>query len=315
MARRGRVGRSLRVPLLTVVLLMAGIPEADAAYRLTFQNGTSLEVQSYEDLGEAIRYQRYGGTVTVPKAHVTAIQEVHSAPPALTPPGTPPRLAPVPSPTSPRSPPPAVAPAARMAPPGAARGAPVRSNHAQPVGQFGLVAGAVSIIGGVAPLLLVLAGLALVFRLLAGAVRAEADLPYEQAGPLVTPAERSFYGVLSHAVDSRYPIFAKVRLGDLLTVPRGTLKIRSYRNRIDRKHVDFVLCAPDDLTPLLVIELDDGSHARRDRRERDAFVDAALGAAGLPILHVPAQHAYAPAELRTLIDDQLLPERWGVIQL
>jgi very-short-patch-repair endonuclease len=143
-----------------------------------------------------------------------------------------------------------------------------------------------------------------VFRLLARGDQTDANLPYEKAGP--AHARRALVlGCLSHAVDSRYPIFAKVRLGDLLTVPRGTLKFWTHRNRIHRKHVDFVLCAPDDLTPLLAIELDDGSHARLDRRARDACVDAALGAAGLPILHVPAQHAYAPAELRTLIDDHL----------
>jgi hypothetical protein len=140
-------------------------------------------------------------------------------------------------------------------------------------------------------------------------------LPYQRRPSLLTPAERFFYGVLSQAVDSRYPIFAKVGLGDLLTVPRGVLKCFAYRNRISQKHVDFVLCAPDDLTPLLVIELDDSSHARLDRRERDACVDAALGAAGLPILHVPAQHAYAPAELRALLDDHLTSEQWDVMQV
>ncbi len=66
-------------------------------------------------------------------------------------------------------------------------------------------------------------------------------------------------------------------------------------------HVDFVLCDPDALTPLLVIELDDSSHERTARRDRDAF----LGAAGLPILHVAARHAYAPTEIRALINDRL----------
>jgi len=67
-------------------LLLLGFKAADAAYRIVFQNGTSLEVQLYEDLGDAIRYQRYEGTVVVPKAHVTTIQGVPSpAPPHLLP--------------------------------------------------------------------------------------------------------------------------------------------------------------------------------------------------------------------------------------
>lgn len=93
--------------------------------------------------------------------------------------------------------------------------------------------------------------------------------------------------MLCQAANHHYAIFAKVGLDDLLTVRRGPLKYLAYRNQISQKHVDFILCSPDDLTPLLVIELDDSSHARLGRRERDAFVDAALAAAGLPILHVP----------------------------
>ena len=73
-----------------------GVSEVSAAYRLTFQNGTSVEVQGYEDLGEAIRYPRYGGTVTVPKGQVTAIQEMAPNPALVTPPMPVSRVAPSP---------------------------------------------------------------------------------------------------------------------------------------------------------------------------------------------------------------------------
>lgn len=44
--------------------------------------------------------------------------------------------------------------------------------------------------------------------------------------------------------------------------------------------------------PRLVIELDDRSHYRADRRDRDAFVDDVLASAGIPILHVRLQRSY-----------------------
>jgi len=282
-----------------------GVSEAGAAYRLTFQNGTSVEVQGYEDLGEAIRYPRYGGTVTVPKSQVTAIEEVAPKPAPVTPPMPAPRVVPSPAPTDrPGQAAPAVSaprvPAPSAPPPGSAR-----VNLAQPGGTFGFLSGAVKIIGGWAALLLGLAVVIVVVRALTKARRTEADLPYRTAGPLLTPAERSFYGVLCQAVETRYTVFAKVRLGDVLAVPHGTRKFWTHRNRIDRKHVDFLLCAPHDLTPLLAVELDDASHDRADRRDRDAFVDKALTAADLPILRVPAQRGYAPGELRGLIEDRL----------
>lgn len=131
------------------------------------------------------------------------------------------------------------------------------------------------------------------------------SLPYERVDSLLTIAERSFYGVLCPVLDPRYRIFAKVRLSDLVTVSRGTPRAFWYRSKINQKHVDFVLCTANDLTPQLVIELDDSSHVRWDRRERDIFIDAALAAAGLPILHVQAQRAYAPAELRAMVEDRM----------
>jgi hypothetical protein len=38
-------------------------------------------------------------------------------------------------------------------------------------------------------------------------------------------------------------------------------KNRSWMNRIDRKHVDFLICDPGSMAPALAVELDDGSHA------------------------------------------------------
>ena len=81
---------SLACLFLVVATLALGLSQAEAAYRLTFQHGTRIEVQSYEDRGDAIRYQRYGGTVVGPMANVSAREEaVHLPPP--TPPASAPR--------------------------------------------------------------------------------------------------------------------------------------------------------------------------------------------------------------------------------
>jgi len=152
---------------------------------------------------------------------------------------------------------------------------------------------------------LILLGIQFLIRRRGLTVTGGESFPYDKVGSLLTIAERSFYGVLCQALDSHYQIFAKVRLSDLVEVRWGTSGAQGHQNRINQKHVDFVLCTANDLTPQLVIELDDSSHARRDRQERDAFIDAALAAAGLPILHVQAHRTYAPAELRTMIEDRM----------
>ena len=127
--------------------------------------------------------------------------------------------------------------------------------------------------------------------------------PYEKADALFTSAERAFLQALEQGVGTQWRITGKVRLGDILSVHKGLSNSQrtSARNRINQKHVDFVLCDPRTLQIVGVIELDDRSHDRPDRQRRDEFVDHALGAAGIPILHVKVQKSYRAEEVRQWI--------------
>jgi len=130
--------------------------------------------------------------------------------------------------------------------------------------------------------------------------RGKVDFLYEKTESLFTPAERSFLGVLDQAVQGQFRIFAKVRVADIVTVCKGiSASVRqSLFNRIQSKHVDFVACSPADLSVQFVVELDDASHQRQDRKERDAFVDEVMQACGIPIFHFPARRAYSVEDLR-----------------
>jgi hypothetical protein len=64
--------------------------------------------------------------------------------------------------------------------------------------------------------------------------------------------------------------------------------------------VDFLLCNPKTLKPVFAIELDDSSHARADRQERDALVEEVFAAAHLPLLRIPASQSYNTSELIAL---------------
>ena len=126
-------------------------------------------------------------------------------------------------------------------------------------------------------------------------------LPYRQRDDFLSAAELSFYRVLIAAAGDDVRTCPKVNLADVFFVVRPN-ENQSYRNKIDRKHVDFLLCDATTMRPRLGVELDDKSHQRADRRERDAFVDQVFRTAGLPLLHVPAQAAYAVAGLRARIE-------------
>ncbi len=133
-------------------------------------------------------------------------------------------------------------------------------------------------------------------------------LPYRLRDDFLSRAEYSFYRVLLAAVGDQAVVCPKVNLNDVFFVARPN-ENQAYRNKIDRKHVDFLLCHPTTMKPLGGVELDDSSHQRADRRARDEFVDRVFAAAGLPIVHVVARASYSAdalaGELATCFENPL----------
>lgn len=129
------------------------------------------------------------------------------------------------------------------------------------------------------------------------------EFPYVKQDTLLTDAERSFLGVLEQAAGDRFRIYAQVRLADLLAVKSGTDKSRraSAQNKINSKHADFVLCNSKTLEIVCAIELDDSSHQKASRKDRDAFLEMACATAGLPLAKFPAKSGYVVAEVRAEI--------------
>ena len=136
---------------------------------------------------------------------------------------------------------------------------------------------------------------------------ADDGLRFARQEALFSPAERSFLGVLEQSLDSSYRVFGKVRLGDIVKPAKGlsNSKRATSQNKINQKHVDFVVCAAADLAVVGVVELDDKSHERGDRAGRDQFVDRALADAKIPVVHFPAKKGYALPEVRAKLAEGL----------
>jgi hypothetical protein len=149
------------------------------------------------------------------------------------------------------------------------------------------------------PIMWVLAaiGVVAVLAILLRFFKVAAPPPYEQRDDFLTPTELDFFKALEQAVGGRWYIFPKVRIGDLLSVADGTQNALGWFARVSQKHVDFILADRKSVKPILVIELDDSSHQRPDRIERDEFVDSAFNAAGLGMLRIPAAMEYDANEV------------------
>ncbi len=108
----------------------------------------------------------------------------------------------------------------------------------------------------------------------------ERPLPtrYAKKECLMTPPERALMQVLEGLFGARFRILPQIALVSLV----DKLNYNSYRNELFRV-VDFVIASPE-FEPLVVVELNDSSHMRADRRERDRKVAEILQKASLPLV-------------------------------
>lgn len=136
---------------------------------------------------------------------------------------------------------------------------------------------------------------------------ADDGLGFARKEPLFTPAERSFLGVLEQSLNGSYRVFGKVRLGDIVKPAKGLSNSKrvTSQNKVNQKHVDFVICTAADLVVVGVVELDDKSHERDDRASRDQFVDRALADAKIPVIHFSAKKGYALTEVKAKLAECL----------
>ncbi|MCH8509104.1 MAG: DUF2726 domain-containing protein [Phycisphaerales bacterium] len=156
---------------------------------------------------------------------------------------------------------------------------------------------------GLVVVLLVLVGAAAVIGLLgrklgsAEGGKKPVALEYAACGALLTEAEAAFYPVLVEAAKAGPEaclVMSKVRLRDLVRPRKGLDRSRwqTLHNRACQKHVDFVVVRASDFGVVAAVELDDSSHRREKVKERDAFVNGALEAAGVRVVRVKWGRGY-----------------------
>lgn len=100
----------------------------------------------------------------------------------------------------------------------------------------------------------------------------------------MTASEMDFFWKLSKVVEGRYFIFPQVHLSALLDHHVVGQDWRRAFYHINAKSVDYVLCSKTTLQPIYAIELDDPSHDRADRVERDIEVERIFDEANVPLV-------------------------------
>lgn len=114
------------------------------------------------------------------------------------------------------------------------------------------------------------------------------NTPYIKSN-LLTVNELIFYKKIKPICDKyNLHIIAKTRLADIIKVENviSEYERNKYFRKIMAKHIDFILCDPVDLRPIVCIELDDKSHEKNDRVESDKFKNNLLNLVGYKLIRV-----------------------------
>ena len=123
-------------------------------------------------------------------------------------------------------------------------------------------------------------------------------LPYRLREPFLTTTELALFRVLTEMMGSRYVICPKVSLNDVFYILRPNENVHFF-NKFFRKHVDFLLCDPKNLTPTFGVEI--VKPISKDiGREADKFMDELFTDAGIPLVHISSSEKYDAGDIIAL---------------
>lgn len=127
---------------------------------------------------------------------------------------------------------------------------------------------------------------------------------YYLKNSIVTSVEKWMYNIIKDELTEEYIVAPKVGIKDFVGVKKGNNYFK-YFGHISQRHIDFLICKKDILSPALGIEIDDTSHEQQNRKNRDQENDQIYNAIGIKVLHIPTR--IKEEELRDRIKKAITP--------
>lgn len=125
-------------------------------------------------------------------------------------------------------------------------------------------------------------------------VKGKDTYPFVKRATLCTQKERKFLGCLVMAVGSKYLIFSKVRMADLVKMSQGineNERIKAY-GKVSKDHVDFVLCDKVSTEIICVVDLYDRSQDNKTEKKRALYMDKLFRQVDIPFVRFPILEKY-----------------------
>ena len=152
---------------------------------------------------------------------------------------------------------------------------------------YNLLAENISVYVTVAAILLVFGLLIFAFFL----AKKRKEPKYTAKDALLTPTEIKYYDLISEMIGNRYLFFPQINLASIINKESDNNSRTDLFRNIDFGVFDY------NFKPILLIEINDNSHFRKDRIERDEKVAKILKKAKLPLLTLWVKDGIDPAEI------------------
>lgn len=121
---------------------------------------------------------------------------------------------------------------------------------------------------------------------------------YRRRASVLSPTHCALYNALTSVLGEHARVLPLVRLHSVLELPDQSFEVRSRWSRLLRHRVDFIICTPNSLAPVVAVKI-----APRMRRKvrvpggDELLAEDALGIAGIPLVRFPAREEYDTGEV------------------
>lgn len=131
--------------------------------------------------------------------------------------------------------------------------------------------------------------------------------PFQKRGSIFSQVERAFLRLLEKAVTDHYKVMSRVKLADVIDFKKSTTSKtkRSALLKLNSKYLDFVLCNPDDMSIVAVIDLVNPTGKQGHKASPDWFVSGALEAAGIPYIRMKIKQGYSLEEIQQCLINRI----------
>jgi hypothetical protein len=132
---------------------------------------------------------------------------------------------------------------------------------------------------------------------------------FERQRSLLSPQQRALYQELIKLVGAYSVVLPRVNLSTLVKSPGDHPSYEDHWKRVLREWVDFVVCSPSSISPVLAIKLETRMERKRRKLGGLDVLEDTLTSARIPLLRIKSSESYDANEIMSSIKFVLVNQK------